>query len=73
MTKAANAARYYPFASLDSIHPLVARRREAKLRGKTVERNQFRFFRNAHSALALNIRMAPHRTNAGAGLADVPA
>src|SRR6185437_10124298 len=60
-------------ARLDRVQALVARRREAVLLGKLVERYQIGLFGDADGALALHVGMAAHRADAGAGLADIAA
>jgi len=41
------------------------------LLGERIQRDQFRFFRDADAALTLNVGMAAYRADAGAELADV--
>jgi hypothetical protein len=53
--------------------PLLARRLEAVLLLQLVERRQLRLLGDADRALALHVRMAAHRADAGAGLADIAA
>ena len=46
---------------------------EIILLGESIERHQFRLLGDADGALALHVRMAAYRQNAGAGFADVAA
>src|SRR5678815_1339941 len=57
--------------------PTVSRPRsrgvKAVLLSEAIERDELGFFRDPDRALALDIRMASHRKDAGPGLADVAA
>ena len=60
-------------AGIDRVEALVARRLEAVLLLQPIERHQFGFLGDADGALALHVRMAAHRADAGARLADIAA
>ena len=64
-------ARQDAFAGLDRVHALLARRLEAVLLRQLVERHQFGLLGDADGALALDVGMAAHRRDAGAGAADI--
>ena len=55
------------------LRPVRARGREIVLLGQSIERNQFRFLGDADCALALHVRMAAHRKDAGTRFADIAA
>src|SRR6185312_16263984 len=68
-----HASRDDGLARLDGVQAFLARRREAILLGKLVERHELGLLGDADGALALHVGMAAHRTDAGAGLADIAA
>jgi hypothetical protein len=68
-----HASVEHAFAGLDRVQPFLARRLEAVELLQLVERRELRLLGDADGALALHVRVAAHRADAGAGLAHVAA
>src|SRR5258705_11630725 len=56
----------------DRVEAVLTRRLEIKFSSELVEKGFSGSFPNSHSAIALHITMAAHRTKAGAWVADLP-
>src|SRR5262245_31522762 len=61
----------HSFAGSHRVEATLARGAKAVLFSEAVERDELWLFRDPNRALALDIRMASHRKDAGPGLADV--